>query len=155
MEIRDATREDARLLATEFWYPLAEQMEAYSELNELRENAAEHAVDGMESLLDRDDVYIFLLLVDDDPVAYVSVELGEHPSRAHGRYASILDLYVKEPHRGEGYGTALVDHVEELAADEDCDFLEVSAEWENEPAREFYRKREYEPRQVTFAKSLD
>ncbi|NHN41557.1 GNAT family N-acetyltransferase [Halorubellus sp. JP-L1] len=154
MAIREATDEDARLLATEFWFPLAEQMEAYTDLNELRDDAGEHAVDGFERLLASDDVHVFLREDAGDPVAFVTVELGEHPSRERGRYASINDLYVKEAHRGQGHGTALVERAEALADREDCDFLKVSAEWENRPAREFYRDRGYEPKQVTFAKPL-
>lgn len=155
MDIREATREDAHLLATEFWHPLATQMEAYSDLNELRDDAADHAIDGFETMLEREDVSVFLRELDDDPVAFVTVELGDHPSRERGQYAAINDLYVKEPHRGDGHGTALVERAEALADAEDCDFLEVSAEWENDPAREFYRDRDYEPKQVTFAKPLD
>ena len=155
MPIREATVDDAALLATEFWHPLAEEMVQYSELNELHDDAAEDAIDGFETLLARDEMHAFVREVDDDPVAYVTVELGERPSREHGRYADITDLYVKDAHRGRGHGTALVDHVEALAYREDCDFLKVSAEWGNEPAREFYENRDYEPKQITYAKPLD
>jgi GNAT superfamily N-acetyltransferase len=155
MAIREATPDDATLLATEFWHPLAEQMAEYSELNELHDDAAADAIDGFEALLESDDLSIFLREDAGDPVAFVTVELGEHPSRKRGRYASINDLYVTDSHRGQGHGTALVEHAEALADREDCDFVKVSAEWGNDPAREFYRKRDYEPKQVTFAKPLD
>jgi len=155
MAIREATLDDAALLATEFWYPLAKQMEQYSDLNELHADAREDAVDGFEDMLQRDDRRIFLREADGDPIAHVLVELDERPSRERGRYANIADLYVKEAHRGDGHGTALVEHVEALADREDRDYLTVSAEWANEPAREFYRKRDYEPKQVTYAKPLD
>jgi len=155
MAIREATLDDAALLATEFWYPLAKGMEEYSDLNEISDDAAEHAVDGFERLLESDDHRTFLRDVDGDPIAYVLVELDERPSRERGRYVDILDLYVAEPHRGDGHGTALVEHVEALAARDDRDYLTVSAEWENQPAREFYRKRDYEPKQITYAKPLD
>lgn len=155
MEIRDATVDDARLLATEFWHPLAKRMERYSDLNELHDDAAEDAIAGFERLLERDDVHAFVREDAGDPVAFVTVELGERPSRERGRYASINDLYVKDAHRGQGHGTALVEHAEALADREHCDFLTVSAEWANDPAREFYRALDYEPKQVTFAKALD
>jgi GNAT superfamily N-acetyltransferase len=158
MEIRDATADDARLLATEFWYPLAKQMEQYSDLNELRDGAAEQAVDGFERLLACDDHRVFLLETEGDepePVAFASVELGEHPSRERGAYLTIVDLYVKDGHRGRGHGTALLEHAEALADREDCDVLKVSAEWGNDPAREFYRERDYEPKQVTFTKRVE
>jgi GNAT superfamily N-acetyltransferase len=155
MKTRDATAEDARLLATEFWHPLAKRMERYSDLNELHDDAAEDAIAGFERLLESDDVRVFLREDAGDPVAFVTVELDERPSRERGRYASINDLYVREPHRGQGHGTALVEHAEALADRENCDFLTVSAEWGNEPAREFYRTLDYERKQVTFAKALD
>ena len=154
MDIRPATHDDAELLATEFWYPLAKQMERYSDLNELHDDAAEHAVAGFERLLDSDDHRTLLREVDDDPVAFAHLEFGEHPSRKRDTYLKIVDLYVEEPHRGDGHGSALVDHAETLAAREDCDFLKVSAEWQNRPARDFYENRDYEPKQITYAKPL-
>lgn len=155
MTIREATLDDAALIATEFWYPLAKQMEQYSDLNEISDDAAEHAVDGFERLLESDDHRTFVREVDGDPVAFAHLEFGDHPSRKRDTYLQIADLYVKEPHRGDGHGTALVEHAERTAERENCDFLKVSAEWNNDPAREFYRKRDYEPKQVTFAKPLD
>lgn len=155
MPIREATHDDAETVAREFWYPLAKQMEQYSDFNELVDDVADHAVDGFEAMLDRDDRRIFLRDADGDPVAFLVVESGTHPSRERGDYLELVDLYVKEPHRGHGHGTALLDHAEALAADGDCDFLKVSAEWQNEQAREFYEKRDYEPKQITYAKPLD
>jgi ribosomal protein S18 acetylase RimI-like enzyme len=130
-------------------------MEQYSDLNDLHDDAATDAIDGFERLIDSDDHHIFLREVDDDPVACLVAELGTHPSRVRDRYLSINDLYVKDPHRGDGHGTALVDHAETLAEREDCDFLKVSAEWQNQSARDFYENRDYEPKQVTYAKPLD
>lgn len=155
MDIRPATHDDAERLATEFWYPLAKQMEQYSDLNELRDGVAEHAVGGFEDMLQRDDRRIFLRDVDGDPIAFLVVEFGNHPSRERGDYVELVDLYVKEAHRGDGHGTALLDHAEALADREDCDFLKVSAEWQNQPARDFYENRDYEPKQITYAKPLD
>lgn len=156
MNVRKATLEDAETVAREFWHPLAERMERYSDLNRLHEDAADDAVAGFESLIgDADDVDAYLLEVDDDPVAYLLVDRGDHPSRVHDSYLSITDLHVKEGHRGQGYGTALVEHAEALAAREDCDFLKVSAEWANEPAREFYDGHDYEPKQVTYTKRVE
>lgn len=156
MDIRKATIEDAETIAREFWHPLAEQMEQYSDLNRLHEDADDDAVAGFESLIgDDDDVDAYLLDVDDEPIACIVVESGTHPSRVHDTYLSITDLHVKAGHRGQGYGTALLEHAEALAARDDCDFLKVSAEWENDPAREFYDGHDYEPKQVTYAKPLD
>lgn len=156
MDIREATTADAETVAREFWHPLAEQMEQYSDLNALQEDAADDAVAGFESLIGDDEaVRVFLLDVDDEPIACIVVESGTHPSRVHDTYLSINDLHVREGHRGQGHGTALVEHAEALAARENCDFLKVSAEWGNEPAREFYDGHDYEPKHVTYTKRVE
>jgi GNAT superfamily N-acetyltransferase len=157
MEISEATVEDAETVAREFWYPLAKHVEQYSALNAVREDAADHAVDEFEDRIGGDDHRIFLLEVDGDanPVACITVELGERPSREHGDHRYIGALHVKESHRGNGYGTALVEHAEALADREDCDFLKGSAEWRNEPARNLYESMGYDPKQVTYTKPLD
>lgn len=153
--IREAGPEDADLIAEEFWYPLAREMEPYSELNELADDALERARAGFAEVLTDDDRYDFLLEDDGTAVAHISVEVGTRPTRALGRYLGILDLYVDPEHRGQGYGTRLLRRVEALAEAEDCDFVRVSAEWDNAPARAFYERNGYEPKQARYAKSLE
>jgi len=157
MNIREATVEDAETVAREFWHPLAKHVEQYSELNAVRDDAADHAVDEFEDRIAGDDHLIFLLEADDAeaPVACITADFGDHPSRKHGDHLYISALHVKEGHRGNGYGSALLEHVEAIADREDCDFLKVSAEWPNQPARTLYETRGYEPKQVTYTKPLD
>ena len=76
-------------------------------------------------------------------------------TRKKGKYASIVDLYVKEEFRGQGHGTALLERAEAIAEREGCDFLRVSAEWENESAQRFYETRQYERKQLTYTKTVD
>ncbi|MFC6734010.1 GNAT family N-acetyltransferase [Haladaptatus sp. DYSN1] len=151
MEIREADVGDAAFIATEFWVPLAEEMEAYSELNHLRADAGEHAENGFRRLLKNDTHRVFLLEADGEDVAYILVETGVRSSRRLGAFLSIVDLYVKEGHRGEGFGTALVEKARAVADAEDCDYITVSAEWDNEPAREFYENLGFEEKQVSYA----
>lgn len=155
MRIREAGSGEGPTIAREFWYPLAERMERYSKLNELSDDALETAEEGFEKLLEKDEQFIFLLEVDGTDVAYISGELGERPTRKLDRYVSIDDLYVKEEFRERGYGTRLLEEAKALAEAEDCQFLRVAAEWDNEAARRFYEKHGYEPKQVKYAKSLD
>jgi ribosomal protein S18 acetylase RimI-like enzyme len=152
--IREATPGEGALIAAEFWYPLAEQMEPYSELNELTDDAVEKATAEFEDLLEADDRYDFFYEEDGAPVGYVSVEVGVRPTRKLGRYADVVDLYVKADYRGEGRGTALLERVESVAEDEDCDVLRVSAEWENDAARRLYERFGYERRQVEYTKTV-
>ncbi|WP_178918215.1 GNAT family N-acetyltransferase [Natronomonas gomsonensis] len=155
MRIREAEASEASMLAETFWHPLAERMEQYSELNALADDAVEVAVEGFESLLEDEQRTVFLLEDEDTEIGFVAVEFGERPTREAGRYVSITDLYVKDGHRGQGYGTKLLERVETLAATEDCDYLDVSAEWENHDARAFYENAGYDAKQVTYAKPLD
>lgn len=155
MRIREAEAGEEAMLAASFWYPLAELMERYSELNTLVDDAVEIAEAGFNSLLEDDDRFVYLLEDDGMEVAFVAVEIGERPTRETGRYASITDLYVKEGYRGQGYGTRLLERVETLATTENCDYIDVSAEWENHDARAFYESVGYGKKQVTYAKPLD
>ena len=152
--IREAGPEDADLIAEEFWYPLATEMEPYSELNELTADALEQARAGFAEVLTDDDRYDFLLERDGTAVGHVSVEIGTRPTRKLGKYLAVLDLYVKEGFRGQGHGTRLLRRVETLAEDEDCDFVRVAAEWDNAPARAFYERHGYEPKQAKYTGRL-
>ncbi|GAB6878638.1 hypothetical protein JCM17823_09120 [Halorubrum gandharaense] len=67
---------------------------------------------------------------------------------------AVNDRFVREGHRGEGHGTRLLSEAEELAAAEDCDFLRLSAEWENDGARRLYEREGYTPKQATYTKRL-
>lgn len=49
------------------------------------------------------------------------------------------DLYVRESHRGKGYGTAMLKHLAQIAVERHCGRFEWSVlDW-NEPAIKFYK----------------
>lgn len=49
------------------------------------------------------------------------------------------DLYVRESHRGKGYGTAMLKHLAQIAVERNCGRFEWSVlDW-NEPAINFYK----------------
>ncbi|GAB3432747.1 GNAT family N-acetyltransferase [Massilia solisilvae] len=49
------------------------------------------------------------------------------------------DLYVRESHRGKGYGTAMLKHLAQIAVERQCGRFEWSVlDW-NEPAINFYK----------------
>jgi len=152
--IREATPEDAALVAEDFWYPLAEAMEPYSELNELTDDALAHAREGFADLLGREDRYEFLLEIEGEPVGYIDAEMDTRPTRNLGAYMDIINLHVREGYRDQGYGTRLVEKVEAVAEREGCDYVTVSAEWANDPANDLYESLGYEPKQVKHAKRL-
>ncbi|QLH78847.1 GNAT family N-acetyltransferase [Halosimplex rubrum] len=154
MELVEATRKDVELLA-EHWYALATEMEPYDELNEIAYDGPEPAESGVEGWLDSDDTTAYLLTVDDDIVGSLVLSVGTHPSRTNSESLDIVDLFVAEAHRNEGYGSAALDAVEQLARDRGVDYVEVSCEWHNDGARRFYRDNGFEPKRVTFTRRVD
>lgn len=155
MELREATTDDLDALV-ERWYALARSMEAYDELNELAyADADEVPADGFQSLFDDPEVTVYLVVHEDDPIGYVTLREGRHPSRRYSRCLRIVDLFVDEDHRGDGHGTRVVERVADLARERGCDHLTVACEWENEDARRFYRDAGFRSKQVEYAMPLE
>jgi GNAT superfamily N-acetyltransferase len=155
VNIRKAEEDDAELLAKEFWHPLAEEMEKYHEINELRSKVEENAVAEFEDRLEDDKYEFFFLEVDGEEVGYVSLEKGERESREIGDYVAVIGLFVKEGFRGEGYGTKLIGKAKSYAENVGADYITVSAEWENEKARDFYLENGFEEKKVKFVQILE
>lgn len=155
MELTEATAENLDELVGR-WFTLAKSMEAYDELNELRyTEVGEVPDDGFRALLDEDDVTIYLVAHEEEPIGYVTLREGHHSSREYSRYLRIVDVIIDEEHRGQGHGTAVVERVKELARDRGCDHLKVSCEWQNEDARRFYREAGFRPKQVSYAQTVE
>ena len=142
MKFREATEEDVEVLS-DFWYDLAEQMEQYSDFNKLSDDAKETSISELKERIGKEGIGVIILEEDDQEIGYVYVEENEErPSRDTGKYAHIGVLYIKEEHRGEGYGSKLIQKAEEWAEDHNCNYITVSAEWKNQKARNFYQKNQ-------------
>jgi GNAT superfamily N-acetyltransferase len=88
-----------------------------------------------------DDYHLFGRFADGDLVAVAGVVTCE--LLHHARHAWLYDLVVDEPVRGRGHGTALVDHVEEWAADRDCEYVALASPAEKTTVHEYYEGRDY------------
>lgn len=154
MNIRDARPGEEEMIVEEFWYPLASEMEKYSDLNNLKADAVEKSYEPMQERI-RDEKYRVLLLEDNGPKAYMMLEQQLSSTRKKGRSVKIVDLYVKEDRRGEGLGTKLIEKAREYARKNDFDYLEVASEWENERARDFYKKKDFKPKKVKYVDEID
>jgi GNAT superfamily N-acetyltransferase len=155
MELTEATPDHLDELVGR-WFTLAKSMEAYDELNELRYGeVGDVPEDGFRALLDEDDVTIYLVVHDGEPIGYVTVREGTHSSRAYSRYLRIVDVIIDEEHRGQGHGSDVLERVRGIARDRGCDHLKVSCEWGNEDARRFYRDAGFRPKQVSYAQPLE
>ena len=153
MKIRRAEENDIETLS-KLWYKLANGMEQYSKLNELKDNAKKESRDGFSKLLKDEDTTIFLLEIEDEVVGYMILQEGEHPSRTHEKYISIVDLFVNDGYRSQGYGTEMMEKAEEYAEKQGCDHLKVSAEVENTEARNFYEKNGYRQKKAKYVKEI-
>lgn len=142
------------MIVKDFWHPLAKRMESYSSLNNLDHSAVEKGVDPMRERIESEE-YRVLILEEDGPKAYMMLEEEISMTREKGRCVKIADLYVKEGWRGQGFGTAMIEKAREHAENRDFDYLKVASEWENEEAREFYRKKGFEPKKVQYVDELN
>ena len=155
MELVEATAEDLATVA-EYWYRLASEMEPYSELNELSMDGPAEALDGVEANhLDDEDATPYLLVADGDDVGYLLLHDGEHPSRRLDSYVEIVDLYVTEEHRSEGYGSEVIQRVEAIARERGADYVKVGCEWNNEDARRFYEDTGFTEKHLTYVQRVD
>ncbi|MDY6764591.1 MAG: GNAT family N-acetyltransferase [Halobacteria archaeon] len=155
MQIREAEVGDETLIIEEFWYPLAKSMEEYSEINHIKNGVIEDAREAMREMLKEEDHRVFILEEEGKDVGCVITEKGERESRKKGRYVSINDLFVKEEYRNQGYGTRLIERVRKWAREENCDYLKVSAEWDNRRVREFYKEKGFKEKQIEFVEIID
>ncbi|MXV62799.1 GNAT family N-acetyltransferase [Natronorubrum sp. JWXQ-INN-674] len=149
MELVEATADDLDALVDR-WYDLAKGMEEHSELNELvYADAREVPDDGFRAHLDDEDVTDYLVVHDGEPIGFVTLREGCHPSRQYSTYLRIVNLAIDEDRRNQSHGTAVVERVKELAGERGCDHIKVSCEWENEDARRFYRDTNFRPKSVS------
>ena len=89
-----------------------------------------------------EDYHLFGGYVEDDLVGVAGVVLTN--VLHHVRHAWLYDLVVDEAHRGEGYGTDLVQFVEAWARDHDCERIALASPREKEATHRFYEALDYE-----------
>lgn len=143
MELREAKRADAEAVRE-----VARQSLQTSYAHFLEEGTIDDAVDQwygegrLEELIsdEADDVYIPVIEVDGEIVAFAQCYLVEFPERV----GEIHWLHVDPEHRGEGYGSRLYDHVRERFEDQGIDRFKGFVFAENEAGNEFYERRGFE-----------
>jgi GNAT superfamily N-acetyltransferase len=62
----------------------------------------------------------------------------------HERHAWLYDLVVDEPHRGDGFGSELLEHVESWARERDCASVALASPLAKEDVHRYYEARDYE-----------
>lgn len=66
----------------------------------------------------------------------------------------VHNIYVREDHRGEGVGAALLAHAEDALRDRGADVVALEVLADNTAARRFYCRHGYEPYRVELEKEL-
>jgi len=126
MEIREVTDEAERRKAV----PILRQLWSDADPDEVLEWTAD------------DDYHLFGGFVEGElvGVAGVLVKGMLH----HARHAWLYDLVVDEARREEGYGTALLEFVEEWAEKWGCESVALASPLAKEATHRYYENRDYE-----------
>jgi len=61
-----------------------------------KDTAKQDSREGFSKLIEDKDTTIFLMKTEEETVGYMVLQEGEHPSRTHENYATIVDLFMKE-----------------------------------------------------------
>ena len=61
----------------------------------------------------------------------------------HARHAWLYDLVVDEPRRGQGYGAAMVEHVEAWADERGCEYVALATPLPEDETNRFYEDQGY------------
>lgn len=155
MELVNAGKEELDSYI-ELWFSLAKEMEKYSELNEIiYGNSEEVSKDGFIEQLESDKYTYYLIEEDSETIGFLVLKLDKHASRKYSQYTKIVNLFIKEDQRNQGYGTKAVEEVKQIAQENDSDHVKVSSEWENKGARKFYKDNGFNEKQIEFALKLE
>ncbi|MGZ0747880.1 GNAT family N-acetyltransferase [Haloparvum sp. AD34] len=100
----------------------------------------------------QDDADRFAAVDDGEPVGVAGVLVTD--LLHHERHAWLYDLVVDEPWRGEGVGSALVEFVEDWAAERDCAHVALASPAAKDGVHQFYERRGYEKWGYVVEKSL-
>jgi ribosomal protein S18 acetylase RimI-like enzyme len=94
--------------------------------------------DAVARFLDDPNHHLLIAYFGGDPVGFVSGVEVTHPDK--GTEMFLYELGVDSGHRHHGIGTALVEHLAELARSKGCYGMWVLVDDENEAAAATYRK---------------
>ncbi|MFB6071552.1 MAG: GNAT family N-acetyltransferase [Halobacterium sp.] len=151
MTVRAATGDDVAAI-TEFWVALAAEQREHGSHLFAEENRGQ-AKDLIRQYVHADGCAVATR--GDATVGFVMfhVETGMYDTDATRGFVD--NVYVAPGARGEGVGSALLDHAEAELRDRGADALAVEALWDNEHARRLYERRGYAPHRITLEKRVE
>lgn len=150
MEVTTATGDDVAAV-TELWVALAREQRAHGSHLRAAENR-EQARDLVAQYVHTGDCAV--ARSGGQPVGFVMFHVETGFFETDATRGVVDNLYVVADARGEGVGSALLDHAERQLRDAGADALAVEALWDNEAARRLYERRGYAPHRVTMEKAV-
>jgi GNAT superfamily N-acetyltransferase len=133
----------------------AELEAAYPVMEQLRPVGEERFLELVATMREESDYQLFALRDDADGEIRALAGVVVQTNLYHGKHAWVHDLVVDEPYRGEGYGTAVLEWVEEWADERDCSCMELASGLWRDEAHRFYEKVGMEKYCYTFKKDLN
>lgn len=158
MEIRVPRDDEIRAFVAELWLPYHRELQSIAERHELADDvdlvAEETAY--RRDRFDEDGHRTWIAVDGDDFAGFLTADREGSPSVfARPDRLVVNDIFVREPYRGTGLATALLNRAADWAADRGLDELVLSVHVENDRARAFYRKHGFEPIRQRMAVPLD
>lgn len=98
-----------------------------------------------EALSSAELISLLIFEEDGEPVGFANL-MTIFSVWSHGKALYLDDLFIREAHRGKGYGKKALEYVEEL----DCKRIQFHSEATNPNAREFYTAVGYAPAEMYF-----
>lgn len=147
--VRRLREGDVRPLVEDLWLPFAREMEPIAERNALADDVdlVAAGVEHRRDRLDDDEAVTWVAVAEggtgDDGrlVGYIAASVASSaPVFAAGDRLHVGELYVREPHRGEGVAGDLLDRVDAAAAARGCERVTLDVDVGNERAKAFYEK---------------
>ncbi|WP_435320017.1 GNAT family N-acetyltransferase [Haloarchaeobius sp. TZWSO28] len=108
----------------------------------LRQLWTDEAPEDVLAWTGEDDYHLFGGFVDGELVGVAGVLVRQ--VLHHARHAWLYDLVVDDAHRNAGHGTALVEHVEDWAREQDCEHVALASPRAKNGVHEYYEEMDYE-----------
>jgi ribosomal protein S18 acetylase RimI-like enzyme len=92
---------------------------------------------------------------DGDPVGFVTFEVETGRYRQDAVRGMIHNIYVREPDRGEGIGSGLLDAAENALLEAGADTVALQVMADNDAARAFYDRHGYAAHRIELEKPIN
>lgn len=155
-----ADRDSVRRFTAELWLPFNRELEEVAEAFDLAEELDISAeVDFRMGLLEEDSYQVqvavdgeqrqddeSLATVEDEFLGFITTDINEAPTNFDRPDRLLIgDFYVKEGYRGDGLAQQFMDWAVGRARENECGELTLDVDIDNERARAFYDKYNFEP----------